>query len=83
MIVTDVAKLKLLFDKLGSDDAFRARLEADPVSALAELGVHVPSGLPLGKVTLPSKEEVQANAPNWLSHVENTPTTMAMFFFLK
>lgn len=81
--MTDVQKLKALFDKLGSDDAFRARLETDPVGALAELGVHVPKGLPTGKINLPSKEDVQANAPTWLSHAESTPTAMAMFFFLK
>ncbi|MCK7593202.1 NHLP-related RiPP peptide [Pseudomarimonas salicorniae] len=81
--MTDVQKLKALFDKLGSDDAFRARLEADPKAALAELGVHVPDGLPTGTIRLPSKEEVQANSAQWLSHAEGTPTAMAMFFFLK
>lgn len=81
--MTDVQKLKALFDKLGSDDAFRARLEADPAGALAELGVHVPKGLPTGKISLPSKEDVQANAQTWLAHAESTPTAMAVFFFLK
>ena len=81
--MTDVQKLKALFDKLGSDDAFRSRLETDPHGALGELGVHVPKDLPTGKISLPSKEDVQANAPTWLSHAESTPTAMAVFFFLK
>lgn len=81
--MTDVQKLKTLFDKLGNDDAFRSKLESDPVGALSDIGVHVPEGLPTGKVTLPSKEEVKANSPTWLSHAESTPTAMAIFFFLK
>ena len=80
--MTDTQKLAALFDKLGNDDAFRARLEADPAAALAELGVHVPAGLP-AHVTLPSKEVVQANAAAWLSSADDASTAMAMFFFLK
>lgn len=81
--MTDVQKLRVLFDKLGSDDAFRSRLEADPLAALVEIGVHVPPGLPIDTVRLPSKEAVRANAAKWLEHVESMPTTMAVFFFLK
>jgi putative modified peptide len=80
--MTDIQKLAALFDKLGNDDAFRARLEADPAAALAELGVQVPAGLP-AHVTLPSKEAVRANAPAWLASAEDASTAMAVFFFLK
>ncbi|GIX34662.1 MAG: hypothetical protein KatS3mg126_0441 [Lysobacteraceae bacterium] len=81
--MTDIQKLRLLFDRLGSDDAFRARLEADPAGALAEIGVHVPEDLPIGTVRLPSKEEVRAMAQTWLGHAETSDTAMLIFFFLK
>ena len=82
MHVTDTQKLAALFDKLGNDDAFRARLEADPAAALAELGVQVPPGLP-AHISLPSKEAVKAGADTWLAGAKDASTAMAMFFFLK
>lgn len=81
--MTDHAALSDFFDKLGSDDAFRAQLERDPAQALSALGVQVPAGFHSGPITLPSKEEVQANKATWLSHAETASTAMAMFFFLK
>jgi putative modified peptide len=81
--MTDISKLSALFDKLGSDDAFRARLQADPVAALQEIGVNVPAGLDTSGIELPSKESVQASKAEWLNHAQAEPTTMAAFFFLK
>jgi putative modified peptide len=81
--MTDISKLSALFDKLGSDDDFRARLAADPASALKEFGVNVPPGLHTGPITLPSKQEVQAKKGLWLAGAQAEPTAMAMFFFLK
>ena len=81
--MTDIKKLSTLLDKLGSDDAFRSRLEADPVSALKEVGVNVPPGLHSGPITLPSKQDVQAKKGQWLAGAQAEPTAMAVFFFLK
>jgi putative modified peptide len=81
--MTDIKKLSALLDKLGSDDAFRARLEADPAAALADVGVRVPPGLHSGPITLPSKQDVQAKKAQWLAGAEAEPTAMAVFFFLK
>lgn len=81
--MTDTSKLSALFDKLGSDDAFRARLQADPVAALGELGMKVPPGLHSGPVTLPSKEDVQSKKGQWLSTAQHEPTAQMAFFFLK
>lgn len=81
--MTDISKLSALFDKLGSDDAFRARLQANPSAALQEVGVNVPPGMDTTGVELPSKEEVQAKKAEWLQHAQAEPTAMAMFFFLK
>ena len=81
--MTDISKLTALLDKLGSDDAFRARLQADPSGALGELGVKVPPGLHSGPVTLPSKQDVQQNKAKWLASAAAEPTAMAIFFFLK
>jgi putative modified peptide len=81
--MTDHAALSDFFDRLGSDDAFRAQLEQDPAQALSALGVQVPAGFHSGSITLPSKEEVQANKATWLAHAEAAPKAMMMFFYLK
>lgn len=81
--MTDISKLSSLFDKLANDDAFRARLQSDPASALKEIGVNVPPGLKTGSISLPSKDEVKARQAEWLKHAQAEPTTMAAFFFLK
>jgi putative modified peptide len=81
--VTDISKLSALFDKLGTDDAFRARLQADPSAALQEVGVNVPAGMDTSGVDLPSKADVEANKAAWLQHAQAEPTAAAIFFFLK
>lgn len=80
--MTDIEKLAALFDKLSTDDAFRRRLESDPAGALLELGVHIPQNLPV-HVRLPSKEDVQSFAQDWLKVASDASTAMAMFFFLR
>lgn len=81
--MTDISKLSALFDKLGSDDAFRERLQANPAAALQEVGVNVPPGMDTTGIELPSKEEVQAKKAEWLQHAQAEPTAMAVFFFIK
>ncbi len=51
--------------KLASDDAFRAKLQSDPVGALRDLGIELPRGTTIDpeKVTLPSKEDAEAQIP--------------------
>jgi putative modified peptide len=82
--MTDISKLSALFDKLGSDDAFRQRLQSDPASALAEFGMAVPAGMDTADVELPSKEEVQAKKAAWLQHAQAEPNqSFAMHIYLK
>ena len=51
-----------LLDKLANDDSFRDQRIADPVAAMALVGVKVdPSTVPTNR-RLPSKAEVSANA---------------------
>ena len=51
-----------LLDKLANDDAFREQLLADPVAAMASVGVKVdPATVPAVR-RLPSKAEVGANS---------------------
>ena len=51
-----------LLARLASDDDFRARMESDPISALAEYGFKVDPSIAPGTVQLPSKEEISKNA---------------------
>lgn len=51
-----------LLDRLATDDEFRARMEADPVAALAEYGFHVDPTIAPYAVMLPSKEHIRENA---------------------
>ncbi|MEO5624201.1 MAG: NHLP-related RiPP peptide [Dokdonella sp.] len=56
------AQLDQLLGRLGSDDAFREKYIGDPVSALAEHGVHVdPADVPAVR-SLPSKETFRTQA---------------------
>lgn len=81
--MTDISKLSTLLDKLGSDDAFRSRLQANPSAALGELGIDVPQALQNETVNLPSKEEVQAKKAQWLAQAHDAPHAMMVFFCLK
>lgn len=54
------SELNTILNKLATDDAFRARLEADPVSALASLGITLrPQDVPAER-HLPPKEVIAA-----------------------
>ena len=81
--MTDTSKLATLLDKLGNDDAFRARLQADPAAALGELGIDVPPGMQGESVNLPSKADVQAKKGEWLQQAHDAPHAMMIFFCLK
>jgi putative modified peptide len=81
--MTDQSKLAALLDKLGSDDAFRDRLSANPSAALGELGIDVPDAMRNESVSLPSKEEVQARKGEWLAQAHDAPHAMMIFFCLK
>lgn len=81
--MTDTSKLATLLDKLGTDDAFRARLQADPAAALGELGIDVPPGMKGESVNLPSKADAQAKKSEWLTQAHDAPHAMMVFFCLK
>lgn len=50
-----------LLERLAQDDAFRARMESDPITALAEYGFKVDPSIAPAKVQLPSKEDILSN----------------------
>lgn len=50
-----------LLERLAQDDAFRAKMESDPIPVLAEYGFKVDPSIAPGKVQLPSKEEIASN----------------------
>ena len=81
--MTDTSKLSALFDRLGNDDAFRSRLQADPAAALGELGIDVPEAMRNEPVKLPSKEEVQSKKSMWLGGAASAPKAQMAFFYLK
>jgi putative modified peptide len=81
--MADTAALNTLLDKLANDDGFRKRLEADPTSALKEIGVAVPPGFHSGPIKLPSKADAQAKQAQWLQNEKTAPTAAMAFFFLK
>jgi putative modified peptide len=81
--MTDSSKLAALFDKLGNDDDFRARLQGNPAAALGELGIEVPPGMQNQKVTLPSKAHVQANSADLLRQAQEAPKAQMVFLCLK
>ncbi|MEO5561589.1 MAG: NHLP-related RiPP peptide [Dokdonella sp.] len=56
------AQLDQLLGRLGSDDAFREKFIGNPVSALAEHGVHVDQADVPAVRQLPSKETFIAQA---------------------
>jgi putative modified peptide len=54
-------------DKLANDDAFRTKLQNDPVGAMGDLVIKLPPGTTIPKkVDLPSKEAVAANRPRMM-----------------
>lgn len=55
--MTDQQQARALLARLAEDDAFRHRVETDPVAAFAEYGMKVdPASLPEGGVRLPDKQ---------------------------
>ena len=81
--MTDTSKLAALFDKLGNDDAYRARLQANPAAALGELGIDVPPGMQNQPVKLPSKADVQANSARLMQQAQEAPKAQMVFLCLK
>ncbi|MDQ3617474.1 MAG: NHLP-related RiPP peptide [Pseudomonadota bacterium] len=59
--MTSQENARKLLQRLADDDDFRARMEADPVSVLAEHGFMVDREIAPAKVELPSKEDINKN----------------------
>lgn len=58
MFTTLSAEIDLLLHKLSTDDAFRARLQQNPVAALDSIGVELsPEEIP-ASIRLPSKQAI-------------------------
>jgi hypothetical protein len=55
----DKQTVRNFLDKLVHDEAYRERVENDPVGALAEIGVQIQqSDLPEGKIMLPPPADI-------------------------
>lgn len=61
-----------LLDRLATDDEFRARVETDPVAALAEYGFEIDPKIAPYAVKLPSKEHIRDNAELLAAQLEAT-----------
>jgi putative modified peptide len=60
--VTEQTKAQLLLERLATDDEFRARMEHDPIGAFADYGFVIDPKIAPARVTLPSKQDIKANA---------------------
>lgn len=72
MTVETVSELSTVLDKLAGDDAFRASLAANPVAALASLGISIdPADVPAVR-NLPSKASIAADRAAIEDKLEST-----------
>lgn len=68
------AELSTVLDKLGKDDDFRERMQADPVGALAGIGITLhPDQVPAVR-SLPSKEAIVSDQTALQSKIESADT---------
>lgn len=67
-----VNELSSILDKLASDDKFRAHLLADPVGALATVGITLSADDVPEERSLPSKAEIAADRGELLNQLEST-----------
>ncbi len=76
----DKEQIWSLAHRVAKDRDFRARLENDPVAALAELGITVsPNDIP-DPVQLPSAQEIEAALDEFAEHVLcHTPQWVFIF----
>lgn len=65
-------KAQQLLERLASDDDFRARMEKEPVAALAEYGFVIDPEIAPSNVALPSKEHIKENADLLAKQLEAT-----------
>lgn len=59
--MADQDNARKLLERLAQDDAFRAKMESDPITSLAEYGFKVDPSIAPAKVQLPSKDEITSN----------------------
>lgn len=71
MTISNSEQLRIVLDKLASDDAFRDRLLGDPVGALSNLGIVLPPELVPAVRSLPSKEDIVADQDALHSKLES------------
>ena len=63
-----------LLERLATDDDFRARMEADPVAALAEYGFVIDPKIAPHAVSLPPKEHIKENIELLSKQIEASST---------
>lgn len=61
-----------LLERLASDDDFRARMEREPVAALADYGFVIDPEIAPDRISLPTKEHIKANADLLAKQIEAT-----------
>ncbi|MRW83878.1 putative modified peptide [Pseudoduganella sp. FT26W] len=65
-------ELSSILDKLASDDKFRAQLQANPVAALAQLGIKLSADQVPEEINLPSKAELATAQHDLQRELEGT-----------
>ena len=70
--MTGQSKAKQLLERLATDDEFRARMEKDPIAAFADYGFVIDPKIAPAAVSLPSKEQIHANADLLAKQVDAT-----------
>lgn len=70
--MTNQDNARKLLERLATDDDFRAKMESDPITALAEHGFKVDPSIAPSKVQLPSKEEISGNIELMSKQLEAT-----------
>ena len=61
-----------LLERLASDDDFRARMEKEPVAALADYGFVIDPEIAPARITLPSKDDIKENSDLLAKQLEAT-----------
>ncbi|MYM31140.1 putative modified peptide [Duganella sp. CY15W] len=70
------SELSSILDKLANDNKFREHLLADPVAALAAIGITLSADQVPEERSLPSQEEIAADKDELMHSLETTATML-------
>ncbi len=82
----DKDQIRYLLNRLATDDAYRQKIESDPIGTLAEQGIEVtPADIPADGVHLPSKEDISAQLDALVDDLSarGAPPTNIVYIWLR